>query len=131
MPSIAPRSTAVITIPHDEYVLLTDGLTNIGFKGVKALREKLVPTPPVEFARDEVGGVIVRLARKSATLATVLNLMRYGEAKTRDLHHEQVDLLATPKVGPDPALAQTLLLLHRQRYLESYRERVREVVGDE
>jgi lysophospholipase L1-like esterase len=72
--------------------------------------------------------LVLRLARHSMVVATALNLARYGEAESRELHHEQIDLVTIPKVEQTPALAQTLRVLHEGRYLELYAERVREIV---
>ena len=58
--------------------------------------------------------LLVRMARHSALIAAAVNLVRQGEARARDLGHEQLDSWARPKVEPDRDLAETLLSAHRR-----------------
>ena len=72
--------------------------------------------------------LLVRMARHSALIAAAVNLVRQGEARARDLGHEQLDLVARPKVEPDRDLAETLLSAHRAQYVAPYQRRVEEII---
>jgi len=72
--------------------------------------------------------LLIRMARHSALIAAAVNLVRQGEARERNLGHEELDLVARPKVEPDRDRAETLLSTHRVQYLAPYRRRVEEIV---
>ncbi|GMR22772.1 MAG: hypothetical protein BMS9Abin37_1145 [Acidobacteriota bacterium] len=71
----------------------------------------------------------IRLARHSAVVAAAINWRRQGEARERDLGHEQVDITALPKIGADRKLSSSLLAAHREHYVPAYKERVESMVG--
>ncbi len=70
-----------------------------------------------------------RLARHSALVATLVNLGRTQRAEKLRLLHGDVRLNRLPPLPLRPEHRKNTLLLHAQRYLPSFRQRVAELVA--
>ncbi len=80
-------------------------------------------------ARQGEGPLLERLARHSAVAATLVNLRRSQRAQQLRLLHGDVRLQRLPPLPLKPELRKNTLLLHEQRYVPPYRERLRRIVA--
>lgn len=74
-------------------------------------------------------GLLERLARRSAVVATLLNLRRTERAEKLRLLHGDVRLKRLPPLPLKPELRKNTLLHHQQRYVPPYKVRLAELVA--
>jgi lysophospholipase L1-like esterase len=77
----------------------------------------------------QAAGIVERLARRSAIVATLVNLRRSERAERMRLLHGDVRLKRLPPLPLKPELRKNTLLLHEQRYVPPYKRRLAELVA--
>lgn len=107
-------------------VVFLIGLNDVGREDLKAADAAVV----AGGARSgRLGALVTWAARKSAIVATALNLERNREARKLDRVHRHLEIRWAPVLTPDRERSRALLQLHKERYVPPYAERVRDLVS--
>jgi lysophospholipase L1-like esterase len=76
------------------------------------------------------GKTVAAAAEHSAIVSTVLNLLRYREARKLNRIHRELQIRWARVLTPDRRRANAMLAEHRERYIPGYRARVEGLVRD-
>ncbi|HET7293231.1 MAG TPA: SGNH/GDSL hydrolase family protein [Vicinamibacteria bacterium] len=101
------------------------GINDVEREDLKAGDRALARGGPSSAWDALVGGA----ARRSAIVATLVNLGRSRRAERLNLTHGDVRLQRLPPLPLKPEYRRNTLLLHEQRYVPGYRERVLRLVA--
>jgi lysophospholipase L1-like esterase len=107
-------------------VVFLIGLNDVGREDLKAADAAVVAGGAHS---GRLGALLTWAARRSAIVATVLNLQRYREARKLDRVHRHLEIRWAPVLTPDRERSRALLQLHKERYVPPYAERVRDLVN--
>jgi lysophospholipase L1-like esterase len=115
-----------ICVLHPSVALFLLGINDVGREDLKAADASLV----AGGAGDSVFGSLVAWgARHTALVSTVLNLLRYREARKLDRVHRELQVRWAPVLTPDRERSRATLALHRERYVPAYARRVSDLVS--
>ena len=106
-------------------VVFLVGLNDVGREDLKAADAAVVAGGAHS---GRLGALLTWAARRSAIVATALNLERYREARKLDRVHRHLEIRWAPVLTPDRERSRALLQLHKERYVRPYAERVRDLV---
>ncbi len=110
---------------HPKVVLFLIGINDVGRDDLKAADAAVV-------AGGVGGGLWARAvgaaAEHSAIVSTVLNLLRYREARKLNRIHQQLQIRWARVLTPDRERARAAMAEHRERYIPGYSQRVEGLV---
>ena len=107
-------------------VLFLIGINDVGREDLKAADASVVAGGAQS---GRFGSLITWAARRSAIVATALNLQRFREARKLDRVHRHLEIRWAPVLTPDRERSRALLQVHEERYVPPYAERVRDLVN--